>query len=59
MRRFKSWLTSGAALVGLALMSGQARLAHAAPPDAVEAFRLELRANPGDSSDWEARDPRA
>ena len=55
MRRFKSWLTSGAALVGLALMSGQARLVHAAPPDAVEAFRLELRANPGDSSDWEAR----
>jgi len=54
MRRIKSWLTGGAAL-GLALISGPARQAHGAPPDAVEAFRLELRANPSDPAEWEAR----
>lgn len=54
MRRIKSWLTGGAAL-GLALISGPSRQAHGAPPDAVEAFRLELRANPSDPAEWEAR----
>lgn len=54
MRRIKSWLTGGAAL-GIALFSAPQRQAHGAPPDAVEAFRLELRANPGDTAAWEAR----
>lgn len=54
MRRIKSWLTSGAAL-GIAFISGPSRQAHGAPPDAVEAFRLELRANPADPAEWEAR----
>lgn len=54
MRRIKSWLTGGAAL-GLAFISGPSRQAQGAPPDAVEAFRLELRANPSDPAEWEAR----
>ena len=54
MLRIKSWLTGGAAL-GLAFISGPVRQAHGAPPDAVEAFRLELRANPSDPAEWEAR----